>query len=354
MGRGLEHELLVGILGHEQQLERSSLSVRWHLFFDLDQLRVLKVRDALAAIVLSAMVAAGCSSGDQAATRNTTTSTAGLPTATSPRATTAESATAPTNSSGRSAQSPSGLPLYDAIAHSLGYNLEVISDAVNRAQLDAIRKCLSDRGWSVNDTTMRGFEDSAQPDSGTIAYFIAVVNDPKPSSSDRDPIWDNAEFGVDAGECSANAYSDFTSPVADLFTLMKDVTKELSDRSRSDSRYIAAETEYGHCVAKFGYNTAEAANVSSSIAARGADLVNRYKRGAISHNVAVSELTTLQAQEHQANEMISECTSNLRAVEREVLADVQANYLTQNPGFVAALTQGAIESMRKYKKYLNK
>ena len=161
MGRGLEHELLVGILGHEQQLERSSLSVRWHLFFDLDQLRVLKVRDALAAIVLSAMVAAGCSSGDQAATRNTTTSTAGLPTATSPRATTAESATAPTNSSGRSAQSPSGLPLYDAIAHSLGYNLEVISEAVNRAQLDAIRKCLSSGDRQLDIAVVSGSKGSA-------------------------------------------------------------------------------------------------------------------------------------------------------------------------------------------------
>jgi len=243
------------------------------------------------------------------------------------------------------------LPFDRELVAAIGYEIESISGAAREAQLDAIAVCLTDHGWTISDRTMNGFRDSPLPPAGTVAHFRLLIAPPD-NSTEIDPVWQNPQFSEQAQECEIAALEALPNPVDDLSQLLEDATQQISDRARADERYISAQAAFRDCAEDSGYAPEQTQTLLVGISEDGAEIIGRFRSGAVTENEALRLLDELELQEERAVAMLDKCGSALLAEERVVVAELQEDFLRSNPGFILGLSQQLVTAVDRYREYL--
>jgi len=302
------------------------------------------LRPTVMTLTLLLVISSGCTTAD-------TTITDEPPAENSSTSTTPDSAASDPDSTTDVATDedvPSELPIAAAVTEVAGYTEIAVSTAVNNARFDSIVACMTSQGWDFGYADLPEAGPSSEPIryfGNQIQYYLDQIDVADASADDSDATQETesdrlrgtVEFEQDQFDCWVQAETQFPDPLMQLWTWVAEETQDLDTRVRQDDRLVAARETSVACIAASGYEFASieaAGNHFNDIANQ---TWNRFTSGAITGDVARSELLSISEQVRALEEHVRACDIELAAVQGTVRAEYEEAFLDENGDRIALL-----------------
>lgn len=223
-------------------------------------------------------------------------------------------------------------PLYAALSGQIGYTYEELDAASSRQQASLARDCLAKKGFAV---AIEDLDTSADaPDQRPLVY--SAIEDISSGIVNTSPL--DAIPPIAVEECTANG----TGVIFQLLTLVGSATQEISARVQADSDWISASTSERKCVEPLLSRLEDANSRIFDADVEVIDIVESVKERSTTPSAALSRLQQIQgaiAPSEELQRVADSCSDERRAVEARLVAQYQAAFLEEHPGFVSEISE---------------
>lgn len=230
-------------------------------------------------------------------------------------------------SSGTSiAYMPEDQPIYRILYDRLGIHSGDLRASANRARLHAYLDCMTERGFDMPS-------DGAVPIVRLPASSYSPVDD---GISQIRALEAMASVQIPEEQMGACLIAiDSINPFNDLFSLVEAQTSAVSDRVRTDDRYVAAREQLSSCPAD-----TPPSDGRQSISEQVGAVMNSYTVGTLDAAGAFFALEQLRGAANQIDWSIDGgCDESFMGVERQLVSEYQQEFLDDNPGFIDGLVE---------------
>ncbi len=241
-------------------------------------------------------------------------------------------------------QLPRTVELGELLESEFGVTAEEMRKAVDRARADVMRRCLVMEGWDVDEGLIgpEFFADPQPPAGGSaagasvVAGRIQLVETGDVEGDDEvaeDPQLATPEYRMDVRRCLDEAVDAIADPVGAASQWLDAELGDVHARVGSDPRMVEADAQERRCLREAGGDPY--ATLNEIVDAAGA-VFGEYVEGSRSREETSEVLRDLQRREEEVLAAIAPCLEARLAVEQEVAAEYEAEWLEENGERLAA------------------